>query len=187
MEVLIRMKTKKKIVFLDGDGTLWYPKSTTNTIKPHWIYADKNPDLLNIGYVDLLTLTPGVVETLTELKRLGIYVIVVSTNPRPIQEATKDIENRIIHFGLTKLIDEFYPAPDEHNGKGRVIQTLLNEKGISKDAALMVGDSYKYDYLPVRAIDVDTLFIKTPYNKGDVEKYGITPTISTIREILNFI
>ena len=33
--------TKKKIVFFDGDGTLWYPKDTRHTEPPHWIYHEK--------------------------------------------------------------------------------------------------------------------------------------------------
>ena len=59
------MKMKKKIVFLDGAGTLWYPKATKRTQKPHWIYHD--PETKD-NYLEHLELTPRTKETLELLK-----------------------------------------------------------------------------------------------------------------------
>lgn len=34
-----KIASNKKIIFFDGDGTLWYPKKTKWTKKPHLIYT----------------------------------------------------------------------------------------------------------------------------------------------------
>ena len=39
-------KYMKKVVFFDGDGTLWYPKTTKRTAAPHWVYLD--PAITNL-------------------------------------------------------------------------------------------------------------------------------------------
>ena len=56
---------KKKIIFLDGDGTLWYPQKTKRTQKPHRIYCD---DKIKDNYLEHLELTPNTKETLQDFK-----------------------------------------------------------------------------------------------------------------------
>lgn len=57
-------ETEEKIIFLDGDGTLWYPKATKRTQKPHWIYHD--PETKD-NYLEHLELTPKTKEALEYL------------------------------------------------------------------------------------------------------------------------
>lgn len=42
------MNELKKTVFFDGDGTLWYPKTTRRTRKPWWIYLDEAENIIQI-------------------------------------------------------------------------------------------------------------------------------------------
>lgn len=59
------MLKKKKIIFFDADGTLWYPKSTKYSKMPHWVYLEsQNPD----DYLKHLVVIPSVLKTLKKLK-----------------------------------------------------------------------------------------------------------------------
>lgn len=53
----------KKIIFFDGDGTLWYPKKTKYSKHPVWIYKDKR-------IKNHLTMTQTSVSTIKKLKNL---------------------------------------------------------------------------------------------------------------------
>ncbi len=133
----------KKIVFLDGDGTLWYPKLTRRKKAPHWIYSDpvtsKDPN-------NHLVLTPSSLRVLKRLKQMGVKLAVLSIVPHPKREAQKILARRVSHFGLTEYFDEVYPVQEDPDAKGKLIETVLRREGIPKSKALMVGDSYVYDY-----------------------------------------
>ncbi len=181
------MKTKKKIIFFDGDGTLWYPKTTKRTKKPHWIYKDPIVGNSEEDYMKLLILTPYVKNTLRELKLRDIYSVIISTHPHPPKEAQKILGRKVHHFGLENLIREYHSSPDVPGGKGRVIETILKEKGMPKSQALMVGDSYHYDYLSAKTVGVDVLSVRTDYTVEWIKKYRIRRCIDTVRNILEFI
>ena len=46
-------RVMKKIIFFDGDGTLWYPKETKHKRNPVWIYKDKTIKYYNDFNKDL--------------------------------------------------------------------------------------------------------------------------------------
>jgi hydroxymethylpyrimidine pyrophosphatase-like HAD family hydrolase len=81
---------KKKIIFLDGDGTLWYPSTTKRTQKSHWIYNDP---LTKDNYLAHLQLTPKIKETLTALRLRGILLVVISANPHTKEIALQEIKS----------------------------------------------------------------------------------------------
>jgi len=150
----------KKIVFFDGDGTLWYPKSTKRTRKPHWIYYD--PKIKKV-YLKYLSLTPGVVKTLMKLRGLGMMTVVISTNPRKARAADAEVKAKVRHFGLEELVDEVHAARPVPSGKGAVIRRVLRRHGLSRSAAIIVGDSYTFDYLAAKNVGVEGLLMDTPY------------------------
>lgn len=148
---------KKKVIFFDGDGTLWYPKATKRTQKSHWIYKD--PLIMN-NYLDHLELTPGTKQALEVLKNRGIYLVVISANPYVQELALADINERIVHFGLTDMFYSYHASPgDDPTGKSIVMLNVIEELGVSKSDALMIGDNYFYDYLAAQNIGVDAFFI----------------------------
>jgi putative hydrolase of the HAD superfamily len=176
---------KKKIVFLDGDGTLWYPKKTLRAQKPHWVYADaKTKD----NYLNHLVLTPGLKRTLRALREKGIHLVVVSANPYDEVAAVKEIREKLDYFGLADLFYAYRSSRgDDPNGKVAIMLEVLNELNLQKSDALMVGDSYFYDYLAAKNAGIDAFFITNTVSKMP----EVVPTdlqsiseVSDLRDIL---
>lgn len=172
----------KRIVFFDGDGTLWYPKSTKRTQKPHWIYHD--PLTMN-DHKSHLILTPYVVSTLRELKKREIIIVIISTHPHSAKDADVILNDKVRHFGLETLVDEVHAARNVPTGKGVVIARVLKRLKLPKSSALMVGDSYVWDYLAAKKVGVDGLLMDVIYlNKsaGQVKR-----KIKNLDEVLKYI
>ncbi len=179
------MKMKKKIVFFDGDGTLWYPMATKRTQKPHWIYHD--PETKD-NYLEHLELTPRTKETLETLKKNGIYLVVLSANPYAEEVAVKEIKERLEYFGLGGL---FYAqrssSGDDPNGKASIMLEILASLGLSKEDALMVGDSYFYDYLAAKSIGIEAFFIENSVSKMPEKIPRDLRSIKEIHELLDIL
>ncbi len=173
----------KKIIFFDGDGTIWYPKKTKRKIAPHWIYSDKK---IGDKYLEHLILTPSTLTTLEKLRRLGIILILLSTHPHAPKEADMVLKKKVIHLKLEGVFDEFYSSRDYSEGKGELIVRILNKKNIPKSKALMIGDSYRYDYLSAKKVGVDAFLIESEYmaSKGKRVKKVIKQLKDIVR-VLN--
>jgi len=179
------MKMKKKIVFLDGDGTLWYPKRTKRTQKPHWIYHD--PETKD-NYLEHLELTPRTKETLEYLSKKGLLLVVLSANPYAEDIAIKEIKERLEHFGLASLFHAYRSsAGSDPNGKALIILEILSSLGLDKKDALMVGDSYFYDYLAAKDIGVDAFFIENSVSKMPDEIPQDIQSIKDVHELVNIL
>lgn len=178
----------KKIIFFDGDGTLWYPKATKRTVKPHWIYHD--PATMG-DYRPHLTLTPKVKATLRELRRRGVYTVVISTHPHHAKTADALLQEKVRHFGLEKLLDEVHSARNVPTGKGVVIARVLKRLKLPKSSALMVGDSYRWDYLAAKHVGVEALLMKTDYLESYKKRYPgarrLKRVIKNLDEVLPFV
>ncbi len=176
---------KKKIIFLDGDGTMWYPKATKRTQKPHWIYHD--PETKD-NYLEHLELTPKLKETVEKLTERGIYLVVISANPYAEDVAIKEIKERLGHFGLISLFHSCRSsAGDNPEGKAEIMLEILTDLGLEKSDALMVGDSYFYDYLSAKNIGVDAFFIENTISKMPEEIPGDIQTIREVSDLLDIL
>ena len=149
----------KKIIFFDGDGTLWYPKKTKRKKHPVWLYRDKRIK----NHVNHLMMIPSVLTTIKKLKRIGIITIVLSTHPHPPKKADAIVNHKIKYFKLGKLFDEVHATRDYQGSKGEFILKILKQRKIQKSKALMVGDSYEWDYKPAKEIGIKALLIKSEY------------------------
>lgn len=179
------MNTKhKKIIFFDGDGTLWYPKKTKHTEKPHWIYSSGGT--LN-DHCEQLVMIPGVLPTLKKLKKNEITTILLSTHPHLHEEADAIINHKVSHFKLNKLFDEIHATREFHASKGEFIVKILKKRGIPKSKALMIGDTYNWDYKPARDVGVDAFLIESEYMKNDRHGKRIKNTIKKMSEVLNYV
>jgi len=169
---------KKKIIFFDGDGTLWYPKATKRTQKPHWVYHDS---ATKGAYLDHIELTPNTKATLKALHEKDIKLVVISANPYAEEIAAKEIKERIDHFGLNDLFYSYRSSPgDNPNSKVVIMLEIIDTLGLTKEDALMVGDSYFYDYLAPKEAGIDAFFIGNTVAKMP----SPTPTnIQTIKEV----
>lgn len=173
---------QKKILFLDGDGTLWYPSTTKRTQKPHWVYHDeKTKD----NYLEHIELTPGTKEALELFYNKGLYLVVISANPYDEETAVKEIKERLNHFGISEL---FYTCRasegSDPNGKVAIMLEIIKELGLTKEDALMVGDSYFYDYLAAQENGIDAFFIENEVAK----KPEVTPDdLRSIKEVYDLV
>ncbi len=150
----------KKIIFFDGDGTLWYPKSTKWSKMPHWIYADfPKPK----GCLKHLILTPQAFNTLQLLKRREMILVALSAHPHKRREADIRMHHKIKHFKLDTIFDYIYTARAFPWGKGEVIKSILKKTKIPKSKAVLIGDNYLYDYLSAKKVGVECILVQTPY------------------------
>jgi|TARA_B100001971_G_scaffold126792_1_gene116796 phosphoglycolate phosphatase-like HAD superfamily hydrolase len=171
---------KKKIIFFDGDGTLWYPKKTKYTKHPVWLYRDKRFK----NHVNHLIMIPSVLSTLRKLRRMGIITIVLSTHPQPPEEADAIINHKIKHFRLNELSDEVHATREHQESKGEFIIEILKRRKIPKSKALMVGDSYRWDFEPAKNSGVDALLIESEYESL---KHKAKRTIKKLSDIFNYV
>jgi len=159
---------KKKIIFFDGDGTLWYPKKTRYARHPVWLYKDRRFK----NHISHLMMIPSALSTIRKLKRMGVVTIILSTHPHPPKEADVIIKNKIKHFELEELFDEVHATRAHPESKGEFILKILKRRKIPKSKALMVGDSYTWDYQSANEKGIDALLIESEYEpmKTHVEK-----------------
>jgi FMN phosphatase YigB (HAD superfamily) len=174
------MKPNKRIVFFDGDGTLWYPKKTKRTRHPVWLYKDKR----YINHANHLIMTPSALSTIKSLKGMGVITVVLSTHPHPPKEADALIRSKIKHFALDQLFDEIHATREYHGSKGEFILRILAKRKIPKSRALMVGDSYRWDYRPARERGIDAVLIESEYEQG---KNVAGRTIKKLSDVLAYI
>lgn len=181
----MKKQTKKKIIFFDGDGTLWYPRATKHTVKPHWIYKDKviKNRHKHIMLLQDLMLTPTVKSTLKELKAKGIITIILSTHPHSKKEAYEILNDKVKYFNLGNLFTEVHATREYHESKGEYIAEILKRLHIPKAQALMVGDNYPWDYKPARSIGVDALLVESDYMKKDKR----LKIVKNIAELVKFV
>lgn len=149
---------KKKLIFLDGDGTLWYPKATKRTKKPHWIYHDP---ATKDDFLAHMELAPGVREALEVLNKRGILLILISASPHSAEAADEELRMKLEHFGLMSFVHAYRSSSgDRPEGKGEMMLEIVRSFGFSCEDALMIGDSYFYDYLSAKNVGIEALFIE---------------------------
>lgn len=180
---IIPRKMKKRAYFFDGDGTLWYPTSTQRTIKPHWVYQDSET---KDNYLEHLTLTPGVTELLPKLYEQEIFIVVISAHPGPLDKALAEMHSKLTHFGLIDYIHSYHITPgDDPHGKTAVIRQVISELNLKPSQAVMIGDSYYYDYLGAKDAGIEAYWIQNPSCKVPDSFPVDLATISEISDLLN--
>ncbi len=153
---------KKKIIFFDADGTLWHPRVRKIHQSPYYIYR---LPISETEMSDRLKITPTTLKTLKKLRAIGIITIILSTHPHPPKEADIILKNRVKHLKLDHLFDEVYPTTVAKHSKGIFIKRILKRRKIKKSAALMVGDSYHWDYKSAKNVGIDALLVESHYMK----------------------
>lgn len=176
---------QKKILFLDGDGTLWYPSATKRTQKPHWVYNDAET---KDNYLEHIELTPGTKEALEYFHDKELYLVVISANPYDEEMAVKEIKGRLDHFELNDL---FYTCRasegSDPKGKTAIMLEIIKELGLAKEDALMVGDSYFYDYLAAKEDGIDAYFIENKVAKMPEVMPDDIQSIKEVRDLVDIL
>lgn len=173
----------KKVIFFDGDGTLWYPAKTKRIVRPHWVYHD--PSIADP--LAEFIVTPTASETLTRLGEMSIKRVLLSTSPEQEEEAIRSRTKLAKQVGVYHLLDDVRTAPDYVEGKGDRIATLLGEYGFSPEDALMVGDTYKWDYESAANVGVEGLLIMSDYQQGYIKELDKSRVITDLIEVIDAI
>lgn len=181
----------KKIIFFDGDGTLWYPKRTKYLENPWWIYD--HPKRMN-DPVKHLTLTPGTRTVLKKLKSMGIVLVVVSTHPQSTKaERNLWLMKKIKHLKLEGYFAEFRASRVATNKKmpnlkDKELLDVLKRRKIKKSEALMVGDSYMHDYLPAKKSGIECILIDSfRYKENYKEHSRVHKKIENLSGIFKYV
>lgn len=176
---------KKKLIFFDGDGTLWYPSSTKRSQKPHWVYHDPTT---KDSYLEHMELAPNVKETLLELREGSVTLVLVSASPYSVEVANEELREKLEFFGLLELFHSYRSSPgDRPEGKGALILEILELLHLPKNDALMVGDSYLYDYLAAKDVGIDALFIENEYAKMPEEIPNDLKILKEVSDLLDIL
>lgn len=94
------------------------------------------------------------------------------------------MKNKLKHLKLDDLFDEISTARPYPWGKGKAMIGILRKKGIPKSKALLVGDSYLYDYQSAKTFEIDCLLLTTPYTRYPVGTKKPLQTITHLQELL---
>lgn len=177
----------KKIIFFDGDGTIWYPKETKRSKSPYWIYGDTNSIKVNKASISHLILSNTALATIEKLKQKNVKLILLSTHPHPSKIARKVLNMKITHLGIPDIFDEIIPTDGRIEAKGEEMLKILKRYKIPKVHALMVGDSYRYDYLSAKKAGIDVVLLKSSYLKNPTRGPRIKKLINEIEDVLKFV
>jgi len=170
-----------QFIFLDGDGTLWYPSLTKRTDITHWIYL--HPDTKD-NYLDHLELCPGVYTALATLYAHGFRLILLSMSPKPEKEALREHQEKLDYFNLTQFFTSWHAAPaGDTESKPRIIKEVLSQYDCALTDATMVGDSIKYDYQPVLEHGITSYLIESDMSPDADNLATDTSHMQTISEV----
>lgn len=167
------LRTPKEVVFFDGDGTLWYPRSTLRTCKPHWVYLDQSV----VDPIAEMVVTPEAESTLRELGKRGIQRVLMSTSPLEEEEALAHRVAIAEHVGIIDLLDDIRVAPEVVNGKGQRIAAWLLQHDVLPERALMVGDTYQWDIVAANSVGVDGLLLDSEHEAEVIRDNGVTDIV----------
>lgn len=172
----------KKIIFFDGDGTLWYPKKTKRAVAPQWIYKLAG---CKDAHLKELVLAPGTLQVLNEIKKNKIISVILSTHPEAGNLADEFLKMNVKYMGIYEYFDEIHTTKPEHKSKGEFIIRILKKRGLVKSSALMVGDNYFYDYYSAKKVGVEAVLINSDYLYEPARK-ETDRIVSDLRGIINF-
>ncbi|HSI21168.1 MAG TPA: HAD hydrolase-like protein, partial [Verrucomicrobiae bacterium] len=157
------------------------PHATKRTRHPVWLYLDEQ---LKHSYLEHMSLTPQAAETLTLLRENGIMTVILSTHPHEAEEAARLLDEKVRHFELTDYFDEVYATAEYPKAKAEKMLEVLERHNLTKDEALMVGDSYKWDYAPAQSVEIDAVLINSDYHQENRENEPVQKLIDDLDGLL---
>ena len=110
-----------------------------------------------------LVVTPRTRSTLRRLRKDGIRLILLSTHPFGPRKSQRLLRTKLEHLGILKLFDSFQATALRPTSKPANIINILRRFEIPRSHALMVGDSYKWDYKPALKNRIPALLLDSDY------------------------
>jgi FMN phosphatase YigB (HAD superfamily) len=138
------------VLFLDAEGTLYVPRPGR---KPRDFWAQR-PHTVERA-LEVFQAEPGIRPVLARLRTLGCTLCVVSRHKR----------NLLLDILRALDLYDYFDRILVDEDKGLAIRTFLEVRGLSREAALMVGDTPWLDIDPPEAQGIRALLVERPYNR----------------------
>lgn len=127
-------------------------------------------------------------KALEEIHKMGLQLVVISANPYTEEIAVREIKERLEHFGLTNLFHAVRSSQgDDPKGKSAIMLEILDDLKLEKSDALMVGDSYFYDYLVAKDVGIDAFFVDNIVSKMPDELPTNLRSIAEVSDLLEIL
>lgn len=134
-------------------------------------------------FLDTTTLFLGVKETIKKLKEDGFIMAIASSKP------TRALNYMIEFFNFTQfdIVIGTAESSFKHKPNPEIIENILDKLKVSKEDAIIVGDSY-VDVLVAKNAGIDSIALTYGYDtKENLIKYTPDYIIDDFREIPNII
>jgi YjjG family noncanonical pyrimidine nucleotidase len=129
-------------------------------------------------------LFPCTVEVLTELKKRG-YIIHIITNGFKEVQHDKLLNTGLIKFLTNVYISEEIKAPKPSH---EIFEYAIVSSNAKKKESLMIGDSWESDIIGAKNYGIDQVYFKLGFNEPDYGEYGEpTFTITKLNELLTIL
>jgi FMN phosphatase YigB (HAD superfamily) len=89
------------------------------------------------------------------------------------------------YLKLNKLFDAIYTARPYPWGKGKVMVSVLKKLDIPKSRAILIGDSYIYDYVSAKVVGIECMLLNTPYLEIPDSKASRIKVLNKISDLPN--
>ncbi|TET90092.1 MAG: HAD family hydrolase [Methanomassiliicoccales archaeon] len=158
------MDKHSRVVFFDAEGTLYVPREG----KSYSDFWDGGDHTLKRA-TEHFELNDGVLQTLGVLIGMNCILVVVSTHRTELLPAL-----------LRQLcIREYFTDIVINGDKGENMMKFLKARGIPKERALIVGDSYLNDILPAERVGIRGFLL------DEEGKSGSGRTVRNIPEVVS--
>ncbi len=97
------------------------------------------------------------------------------------------LNKKVVHFKLNTFFDQVIATRNQPASKKEFILRVLKKLNIPKSQALMVGDSYKWDYQPARQAGIDAVLLESEYRKEDSQAKKVKFVIKHLSGVLGYI
>ncbi len=141
------------------------------------------------GPLDEVSLIPGVPETLRQLRKLGLKVVVVTGRLVP----REFVEGELKALGLLDLIDEVYTGlhglgtEDDMFSKAPLVWAIIQKWKVSPNEVVVIGD-YKSDVALSRRTGVLTVGVCGEHmSRNMLVSHGATAVVGSFSEVTSII
>jgi putative hydrolase of the HAD superfamily len=119
---------------------------------------------------DYISLYPGVIELLDELKKMNKKIFLLSNAQRAFLIAELKM------LGIKNYFDEIYISSDAGISKPdpKFFQMVLDENNLKKSETIMIGNDYATDIKGANKVGIDSLYIHTDISNRKAKKEDAT-------------
>lgn len=147
-----------------------------------------NPIMIDDLYLkEMVTQTelfPQAVEVLTELKKRGYHIHIITNGFREVQH------DKLQNTGLSEFLTDVYISEEIKSPKPsrEIFEYAIKSSNARKNESLMIGDSWESDIIGAKNFGIDQVYFRLNNSELNFGTYGKpTYTITKLEELLNIL